>query len=257
MTKIDPDEVQKRLTTQALGRAVVFYEQTGSTNTEAKRLGRQGAPHGALVLCARQTAGRGRRGRSWLSQEGALCMSLIVRPAFPMALAPRYVLALAVGVCRALQAFGAQAGVKWPNDVLVSGKKLSGILCEADVSGFVAAGIGVNVNQRAFPEELADTATSLACELGEECDINAVAAMILNECEPLLEACASEAGYAALLAGYEALSLTLGRSVRVLAPDGAFCGRAVELDALRMLEVLDDGGKTSAVSAGDVSIRGR
>lgn len=253
---IDPDALRRHLTAQALGRAVVFYEEVDSTNLSAKALGRAGAAHGTLVLAARQRAGRGRRGRSWLSQEGALCFSLVLRPDFPLALAPRFVMALAVGVCRALRAFGADAGIKWPNDVLAGGKKLSGILLEADASGFVVAGVGVNVNQREFPAEIADVAGSLFCETDVEQDINALGAAILNECQPLLDACQSEAGFAGLLSDYRALSLTLGRRVRVLEATGEYCGTATGLDALGMLEVLCDDGARKVVSAGDVSIRG-
>ncbi len=256
MMTIDADALTRHLTTQFLGRAIVFYEEVDSTNLSAKALGRAGAEHGTLVLTQRQSAGRGRRGRSWLSQEGALCFSLVLRPEFSLALAPRYVVALAVGVCRALRAFGADAGIKWPNDVMAGGKKLSGILMEADASGFVVAGVGVNVNQSDFPAPIAEIASSLYCETGVGQDINAFAAAVLIECEPLLCACQSEAGFAGVLTDYRALSLTLGQRVRVIETAGEYFGTAVDLDALGMLEVIGDDGIRKVVGAGDVSIRG-
>ncbi len=256
MTKIDPQAARERLTTETLGQSVFYYEQTCSTNADAKELGRAGAPHGTLVLCARQTAGRGRRGRSWLSEENAVCMTAVLRPAFPMELAPRYVIALAVGVCRALRSFGANALIKWPNDIMVADKKICGILLEADASGFVAAGIGVNVNQTDFPEDIAATATSLAAETGKQADPNEVIAAILNACEPLLDTCASAEGYATLLGIYQTLSKTIGSRVRVFAPGAEYTGVAIGLDSLGMLIVKKDSGETVTVSAGDVTIRG-
>ncbi|HOG00009.1 MAG TPA: biotin--[acetyl-CoA-carboxylase] ligase [Clostridia bacterium] len=254
--RIDPQAIKEKLTTETLGRSVVFREETASTNADAKALGRQGAPHGTLVLCARQTAGRGRRGRSWLSDEGALCMTLLLRPPFPPELAPRYIVACALGVCRALRACGASARIKWPNDILANGRKLCGILLEADASGFVAAGIGVNVNQRDFPADIAGTAGSLLTATGRAHDPNDVIARILAECEPLFAACGDEAGYAALLESYQALSLTIGRRVRVFAPGEEYDAKAVGLDPLGMLIVQRDGGETRVVGAGDVTIRG-
>ncbi len=255
-TRIDPEAIRIKLTTETLGRSVVFREETASTNLDAKALGRQGAPHGTLALCVRQTAGRGRRGRSWLSGEGAVCMTLLLRPPFPLQLAPRYVVACALGVCRALRAFGAGARIKWPNDILADGRKLCGILLEADASGFVVAGIGVNVNQRYFPADIADAAGSLWAATGQAHDPNEVIARILNECEPPFALCGSEAGYAALLESYKALSLTIGSRVRVFAPDEEYDAKAVGLDSLGMLVVRRDDGETRVVSAGDVSIRG-
>lgn len=254
-TRIDPDVLRGCLTTKTLGSSVFYREKTGSTNQDAKELGRLGAPHGALALCGRQTAGRGRRGRSWISGEGALCMSLLLRPAFALEFAPRYVIATALGVCRALRSFGANALIKWPNDILAGGRKLCGILLEADPSGFVVAGIGVNVNQRDFPADIADTADSLMTVTGVESDPNEVAARILGECEPLFEACGGEAGYAELLENYKALSLTLGSRVRVCAPDEEYFGTALSLDALGRLVVARGGGAVATVGAGDVSIR--
>lgn len=256
MTRIDPSAIREKLATETLGSSVAFFEETASTNQDAKRLGREGALHGALVLAERQTAGRGRRGRGWLSGEGAVCMTLLLRPAFPMELAPRYVIACALGVCRALRSLGADAGIKWPNDIVANGKKLCGILLEADASGFVAAGVGVNVNQREFPEEIAAAAGSLYLATGSEHDPNEVVARILAECEPLFGACGSETGYASLMEAYRELSQTLGNRVHVFAPDGEFSGTALTLDALGMLVVETDAGEVVTVSAGDVSIRG-
>lgn len=253
--KLEPDAVAALLNTNKLGRRIVFSESTASTNADAKFFGRGNAVDGTLFLTARQTAGRGRRGRSWLSDEGALCFTLLIRPEFHMTLAPRLVIACAVGACRALRSYGVKAEIKWPNDIVVGGKKLCGILCEADQKGFVAAGMGINVNQKTFQDDISQTACSLYTETGEEHDMNAVAAGVINECEGLFALCASDEGYAGLIGEYLSMCATIGRKVRVIAPDGEYEGEAVGLDAQGRLRVRCDKGRIKVVNAGDVSIR--
>ena len=182
-------------------------------------------------------------------------MTLLLRPPFPPELAPRYIVACALGVCRALRACGATRASSGPTTYSQTAGS-SAASFEADASGFVAAGIGVNVNQRDFPADIAGTAGSLLTATGRAHDPNDVIARILAECEPLFAACGDEAGYAALLESYQALSLTIGRRVRIFAPGEEYDAKAVGLDPLGMLIVQRDGGETRVVGAGDVTIRG-
>ena len=123
MTRIDPAALAEKLAGNSLARRIIVLEETPSTNLAAKALAAEDAPSGTLVLANRQTAGRGRRGRAWQSEAGAaVCMSLLLRPEFPAEWAPRITIAAALGVCRALRAFGADAAIKWPNDVYAGGK---------------------------------------------------------------------------------------------------------------------------------------
>ena len=215
MTRIDPAALAEKLAGNSLARRIIVLEETPSTNLAAKALAAEDAPSGTLVLANRQTAGRGRRGRAWQSEAGAaVCMSLLLRPEFPAECAPRITIAAALGVCRALRTFGADAAIKWPNDVYAGGKKLSGILSELGTQGggrpYIVCGIGINVGQRAFPGELAETATSLLLETGHTVALERVISEVLCALAPLFPACGEDAAYAALMEEYCRLSCTLG-----------------------------------------------
>lgn len=139
-------------------------DEAGSTNDELRKLAAAGAPHGLVVQALRQTAGRGRRGAVWFSEEGAsLAFSILVRPQESKALWPRLALATGLAVAEAVESFGPVAAIKWPNDVWVGRRKIAGILVEAG-DDYAIVGIGLNVNTRDFPEEVAEIATSLRVE---------------------------------------------------------------------------------------------
>ena len=175
-----------------------------STNTWVRDRAALGAPEGCVVMAGEQTAGRGRRGRTFYSpKDTGVYMSLLLRPEFPAECAPRITIAAALGVCRALRTFGADAAIKWPNDVYAGGKKLSGILSELGTQGggrpYIVCGIGINVGQRAFPGELAETATSLLLETGHTVALERVISEVLCALAPLFPACGEDAAYAALM----------------------------------------------------------
>lgn len=143
---------------------LLVRESVESTNDEARELGRTGAAEGVIVIAERQTAGRGRRGAAWFSPPGeSLAFSILVRPDEPKALWPRLALAAGLAVAEAVESFGLEAGIKWPNDIWISGKKVSGILVEAGAD-FAVVGIGLNVNSTGFPVEVAAIATSMRIE---------------------------------------------------------------------------------------------
>jgi BirA family transcriptional regulator, biotin operon repressor / biotin---[acetyl-CoA-carboxylase] ligase len=154
------------------------HAEVGSTNDVALARGREGAPHGLVVVADAQTAGRGRQGRRWHSPKGdSLYLSALLRPSLAPSAVPPMTLAAAVAVCDAVNAFGAGASIKWPNDVLAGGRKLAGILTETSTRGdrleAVVIGIGVNVGEITFPSEIpgtsvrADRETLLTGLLGE------------------------------------------------------------------------------------------
>lgn len=143
-------------------------ESVESTNDEVRMLAQAGAADGVIVIAERQTAGRGRRGAAWFSPVGeSLAFSILVRPQEPKALWPRLALAAGLAVAEAVETFGIEAGIKWPNDVWIYGKKAAGILVEAGAD-FAVVGIGFNVNSTGFPTEVADIATSMRIEAGRE-----------------------------------------------------------------------------------------
>ena len=143
---------------------VIFFDECGSTNDEARKLAQKGAAHEALILTERQTAGRGRRGQAWACIPGkGLACSLLLRPSAAPFLWSRHALAAGLAVAEAVESLGLSAMVKWPNDVWVHGRKICGILVEAG-ENFVIVGIGLNINDANFPDELAYPATSMFLE---------------------------------------------------------------------------------------------
>ena len=264
-----PGYIAKELDTRWAGRGEIAYEEEmDSTNTRAKELARAGAPAGSLALCEKQTAGRGRLKRTWETPRGeALMQSLVLRPALPTEQAQLCTLAAAVAVAQAIEEAcpPLQPGIKWPNDIVLGGKKCVGILSElaADMDGlsFVIPGVGVNVNQLAFEGGLAQRATSLLLELRARdphappvCRRRLLTAY-LRHMENAMDALERE-GLEGILPLYLARSVTLGRRVRVLGADGAFTGTARALDATGALIVSEDGGGDRRVISGDVSVRG-
>lgn len=247
------------LQTETLGRSAVFYDSIDSTNLEAKRRAAQGCPHGQLIVSEHQTEGRGRRGRVWSDEAGeSLCMSVVLRPPTPLELTPRYTLAAALGLHEALLSLCVHTEIKWPNDLLGGGKKLSGILLEAGVAGmehFLVVGIGVNVNQTSFCGEIEATATSMRLLAGRSFEREAVLCAALNALEPALKSCETDAGFARLLERYGAVSCTLGKNVDIIGADSTFSGVAWALDTLGRLIVRTEDGGLVTVNAGDVSLR--
>jgi BirA family biotin operon repressor/biotin-[acetyl-CoA-carboxylase] ligase len=176
-----------------IGRPRVHHRVTDSTNERAKRLAAGGAPHGTLVTADEQSAGRGRQGRAWTAEAGhALLMSLLLRGlGREDALLP---LVAAVAVCEACEeTAGVSCAIKWPNDVWIGGRKVSGILVEGrPQEGWAVLGVGVNVSTPGFPDELAETATSLALAAPHAPPLDAVLDALLRSLDLLLSAPAAQ-----------------------------------------------------------------
>ena len=251
------------LNTRELGCCLEVHSTIDSTNMRAKELALKGAPHGTLVLSEEQQRGRGRLGRVWVSPEGTgLWMSLLLRPALMPAEAFRITMVAALVVAGALKnASGCDAGIKWPNDIIMGGRKVCGILteiqAEPEVIQYAVVGIGVNVNNEAgsFPEELAESAGSLRMAAGVQMDRMTLASSILNMFEDLyLRYCNNDSS--GLAEEYRRASVTIGRKVRVSAPAGCFEGMAEDFgeDGSLLVRLADQSLKR--VYSGDVSVRG-
>jgi BirA family biotin operon repressor/biotin-[acetyl-CoA-carboxylase] ligase len=251
------EAVRSQLRTSSLGRRLVYRCTVASTMDVARAEAEGGTPHGTCVLADEQTAGRGRLGRPWVSPPGSnIYVSVVLRPAAAHLRQLGIVCPLAV--CEAVQEMtGLAARIKWPNDVLMAGGKVAGVLIEvehrADQVDYAVAGIGVNVNfdPRAH-EEIRDVASSLMRELGREVSREAVLAALLNHLEALYEAAVR--GEAPYLAWKERLD-TLGRSVRVRFADRMEEGVAIDADANGALVLRRDDGSTVHIEAGDVTLR--
>lgn len=236
-----------------IGSPHVHYRLTDSTNARARALALKGAPHGTLVTADEQSAGRGRQGRSWSAAPGdALLMSLLLRDVKPL-----LPLAAAVAVCEAVEPL--EAAIKWPNDVLVGGRKVAGILlemaAETDLLQWVVLGVGVNVNAAAddFPPELRPIATSIAVERGEPVPRALFTAAVLGAIEAWLDR-HQAGGFEPVRETWRRMCDTLGRDVRVkLAGEGDLVGVAEDVDASGAL-LIRAGGELHRVLAGDVEL---
>jgi BirA family biotin operon repressor/biotin-[acetyl-CoA-carboxylase] ligase len=240
-----------------LAREILTFEETASTNDVATRLGREGHAGGLLIFAERQTAGRGRFGRRWDSAPRAgLWFSLLLRPTFATPLWVRLTTWAGVCVAAAIErATGLAAQVKWPNDVLIAGKKVAGILteCSSDAAGgmFAVVGIGVNVNHEAMPAELADRAASLRQCAGRTLDRSALAATIVGELAARLPAV--DAAFDTILAEAARRSSVIGKWIRLDAAHISFEGRAESLDADGNLVLRLADGTLRTMTAGEVS----
>lgn len=264
-----PGYLEKELETRWAGRGEVFYEpETTSTNTRAKEMARAGAPHGSLSVCDHQTAGKGRLGRAWETPAGeALTQSMVLRPKLSVEQAQLVTIAAAVATAQAIADLcpTLSPGIKWPNDVLVDGKKCVGILCElaADMDGiqFLVAGVGINVNQTAFDGELSEKATSLLLELRRSnagakplCRRKLLCAY-LRHMEDAVDAL-EQGGLSAIRHSYVSHSVTIGSHVRVIGVNTDFSGIARDIDETGALLAEDESGTLRRVLAADVSVRG-
>ena len=228
---------------------IEYHDSIPSTNARARDLAAEGAED-VLVLADEQTGGRGRLDREWRSPSGGIWLSILIRPEIPMAQAPVFTLAAAVAVTRVAREAGVDAGIKWPNDVLVGGeeRKLVGILTEmegeADRTSWVVVGIGINAN--VDPDSLPGdaNATSLQAELGEAVDRRLFAQRLLETFDELRQDLDS------VPEAWREYATTLGRDVRVETPDGVVTGEAVDIEYPGAL-VVDTGAERVTVAAGD------
>lgn len=257
--------LSRLLTTKSFGKSLHFFPSIDSTNTYTARLAREGAVEGSVVIADEQTGGKGRLGRSWVSPPGVnLYMSLILRPAVPTATVPQVGLLAAVAVADAIDdVCHLTPAIKWPNDILIDGKKVCGILAEMQTEAgslkAVVLGIGVNVNAplSAFPEELRDKASSLFLAGEREIDRSIFTAAVLTHLEKLYVLWL-EQGFPALRPLWERRATgLLGKLITVAAPEGLMTGTVQGLDNDGALLLRDQGsGTLRRVLAGDVTVIG-
>ena len=256
------DEIGSRLRTRWAGRPVRCFQTITSTNEYARKMGEEGAAQGLLVLADEQTAGKGRAGRRWATPPGAnIAMTLLLRPQLPPDRIAMVTLVMGMAVTKACRMlYDLPAGIKWPNDVAVKGKKLSGTLTELSAEltrvNYIVIGTGINVNQLSFPEEIKDLATSLQLELGRECSRSELIAETMYWFEQYYEAFLQTRDMSGLKEEYESMLLNLNREVRVLDPAGAYTGTARGIDELGQLLVDRENGEQVRIYAGEVSVRG-
>lgn len=243
-------------------REIIYYERLDSTNTKAHELALEGAKHGTVVVADSQTAGKGRRGRSWESPaKENIYMSFLLRPELTTGQAPMVTLVMAYSVAKVLQKKGfANLQIKWPNDLVLSGKKCCGILTEMYLKetqiDHVVVGVGINVNTSQFPAELADKATSLRLECGKQLEKQDIIMDIVDSFAKEYKQFAKEGDLSAIMHDYNSLLINCGNEVRVLEPGNEYMAYALGINSAGELLVRLADGTQKCVFAGEVSVRG-
>ncbi len=261
---LDEVTLMQSMRTKIIGKNIEVHNTIDSTNNRAKELALEGAPEGTLVIAETQLEGRGRLGRNWISPIGkGIWMSLILRPNIPPEKAPGITTLAAVAIRRALSCVtGLNIGIKWPNDIIIDGKKVCGILTEMhgdmDTIHYLVVGMGINANLESddFPSELIPTATSLRIVMNQSVDRRKIIALVMGEMEDIYLKYLEDNDFQSILHECKEYSVTLNRKVKVIGRDTVFEGYAIDLDVDGSLLVKRYDGSISKVMSGDVSVRG-
>lgn len=241
---------------------IFHYKEIDSTNNKAKQLAAEGVCHGSLVIADRQTAGRGRRGRIWLSDdEDNIYMTILLRPEFAPEKAPMMTLVMAYSAAKVIRKVtGLEVQIKWPNDLVWNGRKLVGILTEMSVKNsgieYVVVGVGVNVNTTHFAEEVKDTAVSICQATGRKWKKEQLVTEITKHFLEDYKLFEQTEDLAQIQEAYNALLVNCGREVCILGEKESYCAKALGINAYGELLVQREDGTKEAVYAGEVSVRG-
>jgi BirA family biotin operon repressor/biotin-[acetyl-CoA-carboxylase] ligase len=241
--RLCPDQIEHQLGTVLIGRRVAVWNRVTSTNDVAARATRSSANEGLVVLAEEQSAGRGRRGRSWTAPPcSSILMSVLLFPPDDFCESSWLTALGAVAVAEVVASWtGADARIKWPNDVRVGGKKVAGILVERGAGAVIGIGVNANVAESELPDELWAKATSLLTLRGERVDRSELSRDLIRRLDAWYEKSRRD-GPSALAAAWRLLSEHLGRSVRVETGSGTFIGRLDELDLRSGLCLTSAGG---------------
>lgn len=253
-------EIYPYLKTKFIGRNYIHFESITSTNDYAKEIAFK-CDNGTVIVSEEQTSGRGRLGRSWISNKGeGIWMSIILKPDLNPQGAVKLTQVAAVAVVDSIKdATGLSSGIKWPNDIIVDRKKVCGILtemnAELDKVYYVVVGIGLNANVTTFPQDLNDKATSLLISAGKKIDRKQLTALILNNFEKYYGVYLSK-GFSYIRTMCIKYSLTLNSDVRIISNNHEYIGHAIDIDDDGNLVVELKNGDRKTIMSGDVSVRG-
>lgn len=255
-------ELESGSGTEWAGKNVLYFDETDSTNSEAKKAAEAGAPHGTLAVADCQNGGKGRRGKTWSSPHGAgIWMSLILRPDMHPGSASMLTLVAALAVAEGLEkSAGIKTVIKWPNDIVCGGKKICGILTEmsteAEYINYVVTGIGINVNTEEFPEEIRDVASSLYLETGKHISRSGIVGAVMEAYEHYYAVFMKTFDMSLLLEEYNGRLANKGRAVRVLQTGNEYTGTSLGINKEGELLVETEDGSIKEVISGEVSVRG-
>ncbi|QDQ02118.1 biotin--[acetyl-CoA-carboxylase] ligase [Lysinibacillus fusiformis] len=259
---LSPTQIELFLNTKRFGREIHHFDVVDSTQTIAHKLAQEGAPNGTVIIAEDQTAGRGRMTRMWESTHGTgIWMTIIVRPDVSPQQASSFTLVVAVAVTMAIKTLykNVEPAIKWPNDLLINGKKCTGILtemqAEADLVQALLVGIGINANQveTDFSPDISDKATSLRLEAGEEINRAALVATILQYLEQFTDLFVNE-GFASIKKLWEEMSCTIGQRIEVTTIRERFEGIASGITDEGVLQLTQADGTIRTIYSGDIKI---
>ena len=255
-------EIKSLMHTDWVAKEVLYFDTIDSTNTKAQELAEKGYQSGTLVVADKQESGKGRRGRSWVSPSGTgIFMTLMIKPDINPNNASMLTLVAALAVAKAITSVtGEEALIKWPNDIVVNGKKVCGILTEMnaqfDYINHIVVGIGINVHNESFPEEISQMASSLMIEAGGKRFHRAqIIAETMSYFEQYYDTFLKTQDLSALVREYDELLVNRNKSVRVLDPKEPFDGKAMGITPKGEL-IVDTWESRKLVSSGEVSVRG-
>ncbi len=255
-------EIKSLMHTDWVAKEVLYFDTIDSTNIKAQELAEKGYPSGTLVVADKQESGKGRRGRSWVSPSGTgIFMTLMIKPDINPNNASMLTLVAALAVAKAITSVtGEEALIKWPNDIVVNGKKVCGILTEMnaqfDYINHIVVGIGINVHNESFPEEISQMASSLMIEAGGKRFHRAqIIAETMSYFEQYYDTFLKTQDLSALVREYDELLVNRNKSVRVLDPKEPFDGKAMGITPKGEL-IVDTWESRKLVSSGEVSVRG-
>ena len=255
-------EIKSLMHTDWVAKEVLYFDTIDSTNTKAQELAEKGYPSGTLVVADKQESGKGRRGRSWVSPSGTgIFMTLMIKPDINPNNASMLTLVAALAVAKAITSVtGEKAMIKWPNDIVVNSKKVCGILTEMnaqfDYINHIVVGIGINVHNESFPEEISQMASSLMIEAGGKRFHRAqIIAETMSYFEQYYDTFLKTQDLSALVREYDELLVNRNKSVRVLDPKEPFDGKAMGITPKGEL-IVDTWESRKLVSSGEVSVRG-
>ena len=255
-------EIKSLMHTDWVAKEVLYFDTIDSTNTKAQELAEKGYQSGTLVVADKQESGKGRRGRSWVSPSGTgIFMTLMIKPDINPNNASMLTLVAALAVAKAITSVtGEEALIKWPNDIVINGKKVCGILTEMnaqfDYINHIVVGIGINVHNESFPEEISQMASSLMIEAGGKRFHRAqIIAETMSYFEQYYDTFLKTQDLSALVREYDKLLVNRNKSVRVLDPKEPFDGKAMGITPKGEL-IVDTWESRKLVSSGEVSVRG-
>lgn len=259
--KITADEIRLGLTTDFIGRHIHYEEIVESTQKIAHQLATEVVPEGTVVIAEEQTSGRGRMNRQWHSPKyTGVWMSLIIRPNIPLTKAPQVTLLTAVAIVQAIEEItGLYPQIKWPNDIFINGKKVTGILtelqAEADQIHSIIIGIGINVNQKRedFPVELRETASSLMIESGEQISRSTLIKSVFKHFEKLYNLYL-EQGFFPIKLLWEGYAISIGKKIKARTLTNVLEGKALGITDEGVLMLEDEDGKIHHIYSADIEL---